>query len=713
MIAIPEEIRTLKRWHNWRDVNGTKIPLQVNGEPAKSNDPDTWTDFETADAFGSLAFELGDGYCGVDLDNCLDVFGHLREWAYPIVSQFDGVAYMEISPSGNGIKFITRGKKPDGARCVHKIGEDKQQIECYDKTRFWTVTGQVYSRQTEIGDGQAAIDWLCERYLAPMNEKPPETVSRPVNLTGCDLQRRASDYTDSVPPAGAGGRNNAAFNLAGHLFAMSGDFNSRLSEEQVLNQVRSWNVRNFEPLPDDELQKAVNSAGKNGTPRAEKPPQEMPAIVADPDVDLSGIMRQCNVPEEIIEATVFPTECLDAPGLIGDLVKYNLETALYPLPELALAGALALLSSVTGGKAKGLRARTNMYIMGLAPSGGGKDYARKLNRKILMHAGGGSICGPERIGSHAGIISALAENWNTLFQIDEIGRLLATMQNAGHSPHLYNIASVLMQIYSSADDIWQADAYGDRNKCKTLEFPHCVVYGTSVPDGFWQSLTKENLSDGLIGRFLVFENAEYVDFQDVDEEELPQSVVDRCKDWLDHKTHGGNLAGMTNHDAAHPQEVETDEQSAARLKKHAADISMRRKHEDPVEAAIWSRHAEKTNKLALLFACSRWQAESAWPTINLADANRAIKLNNYLTRRMLKQAGVYVSESSFETAQLKVLRVIKRRQEWTQNQLTRSTRWLKPRERIEILQTLQESGEIDVEEHETGGRPARVFRARK
>jgi hypothetical protein len=45
-----------------------------------------------------------------------------------------------------------------------------------------------------------------------------------------------------------------------------------------------------------------------------------------------------------------------------------------------------------------------------------------------MEAGGGHICGPERIGSHAGIISALAENWNTLFQIDEIGRMLATMQ---------------------------------------------------------------------------------------------------------------------------------------------------------------------------------------------------------------------------------------------------------------------------------------------
>jgi hypothetical protein len=146
-------------------------------------------------------------------------------------------------------------------------------------------------------------------------------------------------------------------------------------------------------------------------------------------------------------------------------------------------------------------------------------------------------------------------------------------------------------------------------------------------------------------------------------------VIERCRSWLEHKTHSGNLAGRTNYEGANPQRIECDEQASERLRKHAIDISLRRKYEDPIEAAIWSRHAEKTNKLALLFACSRWTEGAAWPTINLADADRAISLNNYLTRRMLKQAGVYVSESIFETVQLKVMRVIMRREEWTQSEL--------------------------------------------
>jgi hypothetical protein len=350
--------------------------------------------------------------------------------------------------------------------------------------------------------------------------------------------------------------------------------------------------------------------------------------------------------------------------------------------------------------------------MGLAPSGGGKERARKLNREVLHAAGHGEVCGPERIGSHAGIISALAENWNTLFQIDEIGRLLATMQSAQNAPHLFNIASVLMQIYSSSDTIWQADAYGDRKKCKVLHYPHCVVYGTSVPGGFWESLTEENLSDGLIGRFLVFENPEYVDYQEPADIGLSQSIVDRARNWLEYRTHSGNLGGMTNHEGAKPQRVHADEQATERLRAHAMQISAKRKNEDPVNAAIWSRHAEKTNKIAMLFACSRWAESSPWPTIRLTDADKAVRLNNWLTRRMLRRAGLHVAANQTEKDLLKVLRILQSQEEWTQAELSRKMRWLKARDRREILLSLQESGDIVAEERQTKGRTAVIYRAK-
>ena len=53
IMNIPEELKALPQWHVWKSVNGTKVPLQVNGQPAKANDPDTWTTYDEASAAAS------------------------------------------------------------------------------------------------------------------------------------------------------------------------------------------------------------------------------------------------------------------------------------------------------------------------------------------------------------------------------------------------------------------------------------------------------------------------------------------------------------------------------------------------------------------------------------------------------------------------------------------------------------------------------------
>ena len=173
MERIPNELRELRQWHCWKLVNGSKLPVQANGAAAKSNDPDTWTDYKTASAaaenFAGLAFELGDGgLCGIDLDECIGPDG-VKAWAWPIINRLDGVAYGEISPSGTGIKFITRGSKTV-RRCIRKLGGKREQMEIYDRRRFWTITADIYANMTKIRDGQQAIEWLCAEYLTDKPE---------------------------------------------------------------------------------------------------------------------------------------------------------------------------------------------------------------------------------------------------------------------------------------------------------------------------------------------------------------------------------------------------------------------------------------------------------------------------------------------------------------------------------------------------------------
>lgn len=53
--AVPNELKKLTQWGNyhriWMEERGkyTKIPINPwNGEDGKSNDPSTWSDFDTA-----------------------------------------------------------------------------------------------------------------------------------------------------------------------------------------------------------------------------------------------------------------------------------------------------------------------------------------------------------------------------------------------------------------------------------------------------------------------------------------------------------------------------------------------------------------------------------------------------------------------------------------------------------------------------------------
>ena len=707
MFHVPAELKSLRQWHVWNySSEGVKIPLQLSGQAAKSNDSSTWTDFENAAGacvyYQGLAFELHDGpYTGIDLDNCLDEDGNLREWAVPIVARLDGVAYGEISPSGTGIKFLTRARKPDGAKCLHKIGEDKQQIECYDHARFWTITGDCYNRQDTIADGQAVIDWLCENYLSAVEQQTATVKHLPAPPRGIDtpLAERAVSYVATIPGQSKGNLRNSAFSLSGHLHSMVGDFGERLTDSEVLDLLRDWNQKNKTPLRFDELQEAAINGRTNGTPRADK----LPRVYVDSN---DGVNIDCLINRSPVPDVPFPIDCLEIPGLIGDIVRHNLATAHYPLPELALASAIALMSSITGGKVADRGARTNLFILGLAPSGGGKDHGRKLNRNILRAAGGGDIIGPERIGSHAGIISAMAFQWNTLFQIDEIQHLAMAMQDRS-SPHLVQIASVLMQIFSSADSIWIGDAYGDRAKVKTLHFPHLVLYGTSVPEGFWESMTEANLKGGLIGRCLVFESAKYVPYQDPSDELIPPRIIERVNGWLSLRTHTGDMADKS--DGAWPLAILRDEAAKERLHEHTCQISNRRMSEEPITAAIWSRAAEKTIKLALLFACSRFDGVTL-PTIQLQDADLAIRINNWITRRMLQQADRHVAKTPFGQ-QVNEMRTLLRTENraWTLTEITRKTRGLKPKERSDILQTLILDGTILQGEKVTGGRSAMTF----
>lgn len=179
------ELRSREQWVCWKleprvrrnGVEWSKIPKSArSGGNASASDPSTWCTFEVAvealraRQFSGIGFVFtaNDPYVGVDLDDCRDPeTGNIANWAQSIIDAFD--TYAEVSPSGTGIKLICRATKPAGTR--NRVAVRDQEgtvvggIECYDQSRYFTLTGHVLAPRS-ITDADTALSELCRQYLA-------------------------------------------------------------------------------------------------------------------------------------------------------------------------------------------------------------------------------------------------------------------------------------------------------------------------------------------------------------------------------------------------------------------------------------------------------------------------------------------------------------------------------------------------------------------
>lgn len=214
---IPQTLKDPNQWVNWRyelsdKVKWTKPPYQPNGYYAKTNDPSTWSTFDAVlEAYQTGKFD-GIGYCfsesdntsGVDLDHCYH--NGVDRLALEYVEHFQDKAYIELSPSGEGLRLFTKGKAKHSGK--------KGWIEVYThpSSRYLTITGHVLTEYSApIGDGQDALDWLHETTFAEKKAEPkpepkpkPETATPPPTFS-CGLT------DDQVLEKAYGAKNSAKF----------------------------------------------------------------------------------------------------------------------------------------------------------------------------------------------------------------------------------------------------------------------------------------------------------------------------------------------------------------------------------------------------------------------------------------------------------------------------------------------------------------------
>jgi hypothetical protein len=170
-LRIPDDLAELDQWVLWRyeirDQKKTKIPYTVRGYRASSTNPKDWAPLEDvlaawrrqAGTYSGIGFVFSrsDPFAGIDLDESLEN-GEPKTWARGIIERFSDT-YMEISPSGRGLKIWVRGSLPENVPGA-KLKDDRGGVEVYDSGRYFTVTGRVF-RGAPLQIEDHAIDLLA------------------------------------------------------------------------------------------------------------------------------------------------------------------------------------------------------------------------------------------------------------------------------------------------------------------------------------------------------------------------------------------------------------------------------------------------------------------------------------------------------------------------------------------------------------------------
>lgn len=356
--------------------------------------------------------------------------------------------------------------------------------------------------------------------------------------------------------------------------------------------------------------------------------------------------------EEVRDPGPMPDDLFRIPGFVSEVMDHCLATAPYPNVVMSFAGALALQATLAGRKVRDPgNNRTNIYLLGLAHSAAGKDRPRKLNTEIL-HAVGLSHQLGGRFASGEGIQDALFTEPCMLFQTDEIDGMLQSINKSRDARH-ENIMGTMLTIYSSADSVFPMRRKAGREAPGAIDQPCLVVFGTAIPNHYYEALSDRMLTNGFFARMIILDCGGRSPGQEPRLKPLPDRILATAQWWADFRPGTGNLENW------HPEpQVVSQMEEAKRILVETrleaeAEYARAEAAEDEAGTTVWGRVSEHARKLALLYAISESHTE---PKIDAAAAEWARRFVTHQARRMLFMAQSHVAESPFQAECLKFLK---------------------------------------------------------
>ena len=447
----------------------------------------------------------------------------------------------------------------------------------------------------------------------------------------------------------------------------------------------------FEQIPDFVL---------NGKKTGWHPKAEAVATIEKKEDDIEG----------------FPARLLKGMGLPGIIADYMEKTAITPQPTLSLGCAIGVAGTIMAHRIRTeTDLRTNFYTIGLAYSGAGKDHARKVATKLLNAAGmDAHIMGLPR--SSAGLVSCLREKCKSIGFIgwDEFGRVLKQLTSFKAGTHERDIITTMLELFSTANGVYAGFAYANpdgKNPPKPIVQPCLSVYGTSVPNHFYEAMTGSDAIDGFLARLLVFESRDYTieDDETPNVCDVPEDIINEVVRWRDMPK---NAVPQGDTDLEiRPRIVAPTELARKMIKDYKRQTrldAIRREQQGQPGASIMARSAEHARKLALV--------SSNGEDVDSEVMQWGIDVADHCAKQMILAITNNISSNQYQADTKRILNFIRDQRksedtEWvTKSDVIRKFQDIRNKDRSEIISSLVESNQVEEMQIKTTGRPKSVYR---
>lgn len=403
-------------------------------------------------------------------------------------------------------------------------------------------------------------------------------------------------------------------------------------------------------------------------------------------------------------------------GVIGDMMALMAATAKRPQPVLALGASLCAVGALMGRKYRTeSNIRSNLYVVGIAESGAGKNHSRVVINELFRRANLLQYLGGNKIASGSGLLTAIQRQPAILFQLDEFGMFLSAAADRKRSPrYVCEVLDLMTELYTTSGTTYFGVEYAStqhNDAHRAIHQPCACIYGTTTPLHFWQALQAANVADGSLARFLIMESED--DFPDSNEVfgviDPPKSLIDRLI--LIHEG-GGKLSGnLTNIGAVdevlvEPRVVSMTPQARAAFRQLDQElVGQLRTSRGSGYSSILARIEENATKLALIRAVSR---DSVDPRIEEDDAGWGIMLSRHCAELTIREATARVSENQVESQHKRAMQILRDAGQagMSRSEFTRRTQFMDHRQREGVLRTLAEAGLIETVMLQSKGRPA-------